>query len=74
MITGTDALHEALDRPAPIFDRTPLRPDELVGRAVEHRDPHVLKFTEACAREHAIGPNPVYLHAAQHVLAVTPAW
>jgi hypothetical protein len=62
------------DRPAPIPGRSPLRPDELVARAVEHRDPHVVKFTEACAREHALVPDPVYLHAAQHVLAHTPPW
>jgi hypothetical protein len=62
------------ERPAPIVDRVPLRPDELVARAIKHRDPHVVKFTEACAREHALVPDAVYLHAAEHVLAHTPPW
>jgi hypothetical protein len=52
----------------------PLRPDEIVARAIEHRDPHVIKFTEACAREHRRRPDPVYLHAASEVLRRTPAW
>lgn len=48
--------------------------DELVARAVEHRDPHVLKFTEACVRENALRPDPAYLLAALHVIEATPAW
>ena len=42
--------------------------DELVARAVEHGDDHVIKFTEACAREHALRPDPRFpaaVHAAQ---------
>lgn len=39
--------------------------DELISRAVEHGDEHVLKFTEACLREHALRPDPRYLAAAQ---------
>jgi hypothetical protein len=48
--------------------------DELVARAAEHKDPHVVKFTEACLRESAIRPDPAYLLAAQHVIDKTPAW
>jgi hypothetical protein len=48
--------------------------EELLARAVEHRDPHVLKFTEACVREYAINPEPVYLAAAAHVARRLPAW
>jgi hypothetical protein len=58
----------------PIAGRAPLRPDELIARAIEHRDTHVLELTEACAREHALNPDPVYLYAAQHLLARTPPW
>lgn len=42
--------------------------DELIARAVEHGDDHVIKFTEACAREHALRPDPRFpaaVHAAQ---------
>jgi hypothetical protein len=62
------------DGPTPASHRTPLRPDEIVARAIEHRDAHVVKVTEACAREHALRPDVVYLHAARHVLEHTPAW
>ncbi|QIS05234.1 DUF4243 domain-containing protein [Nocardia brasiliensis] len=37
--------------------------DELVGRAVDHGDEHVIKFTEACLREHALCPDPRYAWA-----------
>jgi hypothetical protein len=47
---------------------------EILARAVEHRDTHVLKFAEACAREDALRPDPVYMRAAQHVLRQLPAW
>ncbi|MFE0047650.1 hypothetical protein [Streptomyces albireticuli] len=36
----------------------PLSFGELAARAVEHGDEHVLKFTEACGREHALRPDP----------------
>jgi hypothetical protein len=42
------------------FDR-----DELVDRAVATGDEHAIKFTEACLREHALNPKPVYLEAAR---------
>ena len=57
---------------APGLD-TPGRP-EILARAVEHRDTHVLKFAEACAREDALRPDPVYMRAAHHVLGQLPAW
>lgn len=31
---------------------------ELIGRALEHGDEHVIKFTEAALREHALRPDP----------------
>ena len=47
---------------------------ELVARAAEHKDPHVVKFTEACLREDALRPDPAYRLAAQHVIDHTPSW
>jgi hypothetical protein len=41
--------------------------EELVHQAVEHGDEHVLKFTEACLREHSLRPDPRYLAAATAV-------
>ncbi|MBB6174711.1 hypothetical protein HNR23_004771 [Nocardiopsis mwathae] len=41
---------------------------ELIARGAEHVDEHVIKFTEACAREYALRPDaryPAALHAAQ---------
>jgi hypothetical protein len=62
-----DADADADERPVPSAD-------DLVGRAVEHGDPHVVKFTEASLREHARRPDPAYLRAARHVLETTPPW
>lgn len=60
-------------RPA-LDDRDAPTPGELVARAAEHRDPHVVKFTEACIRETALRPDPAYLLAARHVIETTPPW
>lgn len=38
--------------------------DALVTGAVEHGDEHVIKFTEACLREHTLRPDPRYAWAA----------
>lgn len=38
--------------------------DEIVDRAVAASGAHSIKFTEACLREYALNPNPVYLVAA----------
>ena len=37
--------------------------DELIARAVDHGDEHVIKFTEACLRENALSPDPRYAWA-----------
>lgn len=50
---------------APVPSRPPLSPDELVDRAVKNGDEHAIKFTEACLREHALLPRPVFLEAAR---------
>jgi hypothetical protein len=47
--------------PAPDAGR---RRDDLIDRALATRDEHAIKFTEACLREHALNPKPVYLQAA----------
>ena len=46
--------------------------DEIIDRAVAHGDEHVIKFTEACLSRHTLGPSPVYLAAADHVLGMIP--
>jgi hypothetical protein len=48
--------------------------DELLARAVAHQDPHALKVSEACVREHALNPDPIYLLGARHVLDQLQAW
>lgn len=44
--------------------------DDLTDRAVATGDEHAIKFTEACLREHALNPKPVYLAAARHASGV----
>ncbi len=39
--------------------------EELKDRAVAAGGAHSIKFTEACLREYALNPNPVYLVAAR---------
>lgn len=39
--------------------------DELIDRAIATGGPHTIKFTEACLREYALNPSPVYLAAAR---------
>jgi hypothetical protein len=43
--------------------------DDLVDRAIATGDEHAIKFTEACLREHAIRPRPVFLRAARHAVS-----
>ncbi len=38
--------------------------EDLIDRAVASDDEHAIKFTEACLREYATNPKPVYLQAA----------
>jgi len=44
---------------APVLTRA-----DLIDRAVASGDEHAIKFTEACLREHALNPKPIYLAAA----------
>ena len=38
--------------------------EDLIDRAVATGDEHAIKFTEACLRERALNPDPIYLDAA----------
>ena len=64
------ALYVAMgDRPgAAAPDPAPLGREELVERAVANGDEHAIKLTEACLREDALHPSPVFHHAAQDAL------
>lgn len=42
-----------------------IKRDDLIDRAVATEDEHAIKFTEACLREYALNPKPVYLQAAR---------
>ncbi len=63
--------YAALGRPpaTPTLPDTPPTAAELVDRAVANGDEHAIKFTEACLREHAILPRPVFLEAARDATA-----
>ncbi len=49
-------------------DKLPSR-DELADRAIATGDEHAIKFTEACFREYARNPKPVYVLAAKDGVA-----
>ena len=49
-------------------DPAPLAADVLVERAVSNGDEHAIKLTEACLREDALRPRPVYHLAARDAL------
>lgn len=53
--------------PPSLSDLTPPReaPETLIDRAVVAGGAHTIKFTEACLREYALYPKPVYLVAAR---------
>ena len=53
--------------PAPSHGDVPERAS-LIDRAIATGDEHAIKFTEACLREHALNPKPVYLAAALHAV------
>jgi hypothetical protein len=40
--------------------------DDVIDRAIATGDEHAIKLTEACLREYAVNPKPVYLAAALH--------
>jgi questin oxidase-like protein len=46
--------------------------NRLVERAIANGDQHVIKFTEACLRRHALSPSPAYFAAVHHVHGMIP--
>jgi hypothetical protein len=72
---GFTSGHDTLATTTTIASDTPMpTADALIAKATEHRDPHVVKFTEACLNENTLRPDPTYLLAAQHLIDTTPAW
>jgi len=56
------AIHSRAHYPRPVTMPEQLPAvDDLIDRAVFSGDEHAIKFTEACLREHALTPNPIYL-------------
>ena len=51
----------------PVLEPPEENRDELIDRAVAAGGAHSIKFTEACLREYALNPKPVYLAAARDV-------
>jgi hypothetical protein len=47
---------------------------DLIERAVAKKEEHAIKFTEACLREYALNPTPVYLQAANDSLGRLPSF
>ena len=43
---------------------------DVIAQAIATADDHAIKFTEACLREYAIHPDPVYLAAARHAIGI----
>jgi hypothetical protein len=55
----------------PRVDEVNTRDNEgLVERAITCGDEHAIKFTEVCLREHALSPNPAFIAAAEHAIAM----
>jgi Questin oxidase-like len=70
------ALYAAFGRrAAPEGDVEPPRESAptLVDMAIANRDEHAIKLTEACLREHALAPSPVYFAAARHAIGILPS-
>ena len=62
----------AQDRPDSSERPRPEGLEELIERAVATRDEHGFKFVEACLREHAVSPDPIFLAAALDATARLP--
>jgi hypothetical protein len=67
---GAAALHSAFGGVVPSPPAAGPLPgrDELIDRAIATEDEHAIKFAEACLREYALNPKPVYLLAAQRAV------
>jgi Questin oxidase-like len=63
---GIYAWYSTMPPPSPSgFMPPPEDTDALIDRAVAAGGAHTIKFTEACLREYALNPKPVYLAAAR---------
>ena len=62
------------DETDPALAAPKLSREELIERAVAHRDDHMIKLTDACLREEAIRPDPVYRALAEAMLERLPPW
>jgi len=63
---GIYAWYSTTPPPAPSGFTPPTEaPETLIERAVAAGGAHTIKFTEACLREYALNPQPVYLVAAR---------
>jgi len=51
-----------------------LQIDELIDRAIAHKEEHVIKLTEACLREDRIRPDLAYRAAAEAALKRIKPW
>jgi hypothetical protein len=51
-------------------ERPPEAPETLIDLALASGDDHAVKCTEACLREHALSPAPVYLAAARRAISL----
>jgi hypothetical protein len=62
---GIYAWYSTTPPPSPSDFTSPTEaPETLIDRAVHAGGAHTIKFTEACLREYALNPKPVYLVAA----------
>ena len=50
------------------LDADPISADDLIDRALATGDEHAIKYSEACLRENALRPDPVYLTAVRTVV------
>jgi Questin oxidase-like len=54
----------------PIDGDSPAVQEQIIREAVESRDEHAIKLSEAARREYAAKPDPRYFDAAHHALAL----
>ena len=58
----------ATDKQQPVVCSEPPAADDLLDRALLVGDEHAIKFTEACLREEAVQPSPIFRAAADDVV------
>lgn len=60
--------------PNKIAENKEIKKEDLIERAINLNEEHAIKFTEACLREYALNPKPIYLQAAQEGLERLPSY